>query len=301
MTSSAEGPRTLADMQHFLCLAATTPGGLAAGLRRARERYGDALPIRAPTGVDPRERLSIYARGYLDRLLACLRADYPAVHALLGDSLFERFATDYLRAHPPRSYSLFMLGAGFAAHLEATRPAYDAVPEERRALLDLPIDLARVERARLEALRAPGLEQEGTRPENTYDLLLDAERVVARAPCLRIVESRHDVRAFLAAVDRGEPPRAPPAERTLLAVSRVDYHPTLTPLREWQRAAIELCEIPRPLRDVATTLATQSGESEGAVLADLSLWLPLARQQGLVTLTASYSHETETMRRTHAP
>jgi hypothetical protein len=284
MTSPAEGPRTLAALQDFLRLSTATPGGLPAGLRRARERYGETMPFRVPVGVDPRARLSIYARGYLDRLLACLRADYPAVRVLLGDSLFERFAVDYLQAYPPRSYSLFTLGAGFAAHLAATRPADDVVPAERRALLDLPIDLAKVERARLEALRAPGLEQQEVRPETPYDLLLDTERVITRAPCLRLVECRHDVRAFLSAVDRDEPPGAPPAQKTLLAVSRMDFHPTLTPLEEWQRAALELCETPRPLRELSATLATELGEDEGATLADLSLWLPLARQQGLFML-----------------
>src|SRR5262249_17047702 len=150
------------------------------------------------------ERLSIYARAYLARLIDCLSADYPAVRALLGDALFERFATGYLWARPPRRYSLFELGKGFADHLEQTRPSDRAVPEDRRSLLRLPIDLARVERARLEAVRAPGLEREaGDRAEPVGIALLLGEGVrIAAAPCLRVVTLGHDVREFLSAVDR---------------------------------------------------------------------------------------------------
>jgi len=289
----------LADLQDFLRLATTTPGGLPAGLRHARQRYGEALPVRVPTGVDPRERLLIYARGYLARLLECMRADYPAVRALLGDPLFEHFATGYVQAHPPRHYSLFTLGSGFAAHLESTRPPDDAVPEERRALLELPIDLARVERARLEALRAPGLEHEAMSPAPFHELLLGTGIVVALAPCLRLIESHHDVRAFLAAVDRGEPPAAPPAERMLLAISRVGFHPTMTPLSPWQWVALECCATPRPLSALAEALAIRLGEAEGAVLAALSLWLPVARERGLVSLAQSGSNTPNKRRSTH--
>ena len=81
MTSSPEGALSLSELQDWMRLAVTTPGGLPAGLRLARERYGDARPIRVPEGADAGERLSIHARGYLERLLACLRADYPAALA----------------------------------------------------------------------------------------------------------------------------------------------------------------------------------------------------------------------------
>src|ERR1700743_2897112 len=118
MTSSPDGALSLSALQDWLRLGVATPGGLPAGLRRARGRYGEARTIRVPEGADAGERLSIYARGYLDRLLACPRAEYPAVRALLVDALFERFAIVYLGAQPPRHYSLFMLGAGFADHLE---------------------------------------------------------------------------------------------------------------------------------------------------------------------------------------
>jgi hypothetical protein len=87
-------------------------------------------------------------------------------------------------------------------------------------------------------------------------------------------------------VDRGEPPEPPPAGRVLLALSRADFRPTLTALSDWQRAALECCDtpLPLPLPELALMLAARLGEAEGTVLADLSLWLPVAQAQGLVTL-----------------
>lgn len=287
MTSSPEGALSLSELQDWMRLAVTTPGGLPAGLRLARERYGDARPIRVPEGADAGDRLSIHARGYLERLLACLRADYPAVRALLGDALFERFALGYLGSRPPRHYSLFMVGVGFADHLERTRPPDAVVPEQRRSLLQLPIDLARAERARTEALRAPGLpDEEGARVDVAgFEPLLQEELCVVAAPCLRVTALGHDVRGFLSAVDRGEAPAVPEARPSLLAVSRVAYRPVLTDLAPWQGRALASCGSPRPLVALAEEVAAASGEDTGAALADLLLWLATAEGLGMVSLT----------------
>lgn len=289
MISSPEGALSLSALEDWLRLVVTTPGGLPAGLRRAHERYGAAQPIRVKAGADAGERLAIHARGYLERLLACLRADYPALLALLGDALFERFVTGYLGSRPPRHYSLFRLGEGFADHLEQTRPPDGVVPEHRRSLLRLPIDLARAERARLEALRAPGLEDEERTNVDVTGVgpLLGGNPLVVVAPCLRIIELGHDVRGFLSAVDRGEAPSVPEARPSLLAVSRAAYRPVLTELAPWQRRALVCCGSPRPLVALAEEVAVASGEDRGAALADLLLWLPTAQGLGMVSVIGS--------------
>jgi hypothetical protein len=284
--SGARPPETapghsLRALQDWLQAAIRAPGPeRGSGLLGGCEEH-----IRSGPGLGAAERVALYARGYLARLQECLRADHPALRALVGDALFERFVVGFLWSNPPRGHDLAELGTGFASYLERTRPPDGAVPEAHRALLDLPVDLVRVERARLEALRAPGLEDAARAPvPGPHELLLGTEVVVSAAPCLRITETRHDVRDFLAAMDRGEPPEPPPEERTLLAVSRVDFRPTLTPLHDWQREALACCDTPRPLSELAARLAALRGESEGAVRADLALWLPVAREQGLVNL-----------------
>lgn len=95
------------------------------------------------------ERLSIYSRAYLERLLSCMRAEYPVLLHLLGRTTFDAFATSYVHERPPRSYTLADLGSRFAEWLEATRPVEEQWPE-------LFIDLARLERAFIEVFDGPG-------------------------------------------------------------------------------------------------------------------------------------------------
>jgi hypothetical protein len=282
MSASAEPLRSLGALQHWLSLAVTTPGGLASGLARAGERYGDESVIRARPGVNSSERLAIYARGYLDRLRSCLRAEFPAVAALVGDELFERFATGYVWTRPPRGPSLFTLGANFADYLELTRPPLGSVPEASRALLELPIDLARVERARLEVLQAPGVEDEPARLHGDFDALFGEELIVAATPCLRVVTAAHDVRAFIAAVDVGAAPETPGPKRVELAISRVEYRPVLSELSPWQALALRFAAEALPLHRLAAEVASVTNQSVGTLLADLVLWLPIAESFGML-------------------
>lgn len=281
MTSSADRPRALAEIQDWLRRAVTAPGGVRTALRDAAARH-EALPVRVPPGVHPAERLAIYARGYLDRLLSCLRTDYPATRALVGDEIFDGFAIEYLRARPPRHTSLFQLGAGFADHLASTCPGDGAVAEDRQAWLRLPIELARLERARLEAIRAPGLEGEAAAPGAGLDALLGAERQLVAAPCLRLVELEHDLRPFLAAIDAGEPPGPPSPRRMSLAISRFEYRLTMTETAPWQHDALVACRAPCSLAALVDRIAPAHGADRGAALAALLVWLPVAEGLGLI-------------------
>ena len=265
-------------------MAVSSPGGAREGILAATRRHGPELPIRVPYGVRPGERVAIYARGYLDRLISCMRTSFPAVRALLGDAMFDAFASEYLRAEPPRHYSLFELGAGFADYLEATSPPAEAVPAERRGLLRLPVDLARAERARLECMRASGIEDEnhpGGRASD-FDILLRRDVQLAAPPCLRTLELAHDVRPFLAAVDRGEAPPMLEARATHLAVSRVQYRILWTELSAFQRDVLVACRTPVSLSTVAGQLPCAAEIDHAAVLADLMLWLPVAEGLGLL-------------------
>lgn len=305
----------LSAQEDWLRLAVTTPGGLPSGLQAARERYGEGVPLRQPPSGTVVDRLSIHARGYLWRLLGCLESDYPAVRALLGEAVFEQFSLAYLAACPPVHYSLFELGASFADHMQRTRPPDSAVPEGRRSFLDLPIDLARAERARLECSRAAdsrgwsfGAARARTRPDGGSDDveedpsmldLLAGDREIVTAGSVRLLSLSHDVRGFLAAVDsrgrtgalgggeREAPLPKVPVRKVLLAVSRVALRPVLTELLPWQydlltrarkRATIaELAQGPAP--DEGAPISADGGS---ATLADLALWLPAARALGMM-------------------
>ena len=63
--------------------------------------------------LDASGRLDVYAHGYRLRLIEVLDADYPALHTLAGDELFEQLARAYIAAHP----SVFPNARWFGIHL----------------------------------------------------------------------------------------------------------------------------------------------------------------------------------------
>jgi Putative DNA-binding domain len=98
-------------------------------------------------GLDPRQRLDIYADMYRARLVDVLREDFPRVLAVLGDEEFRALACRYLARHPSTHPSVRYVGrrlADFAAGDAALPPFLG--------------DLARLEWARVEVFDAPDAE-----------------------------------------------------------------------------------------------------------------------------------------------
>jgi len=73
------------------------------------------------------ERLSIYGDGYRQRLLAALKTDFPALHALLGDMAFDRLGRAYIDAYPSQHPSLRWFGRHVSKFLRQT-PLYASQP-----------------------------------------------------------------------------------------------------------------------------------------------------------------------------
>src|SRR4029079_811071 len=110
--------------------------------------------------LSARERLAIYTGGYVLRLLECMRADFPVLRGFVGDSVFDAFAKAYIITMPPSSPSLYDLGADFPQFLEETKPKNWSLDDDMSAMIDLPPELARLERARAEVMRARGTEDD---------------------------------------------------------------------------------------------------------------------------------------------
>ena len=104
-------PEALAELQGWML------DGILAGAAE-----GIAERIAGDARLGPQGRFAIYAGGYRSRLLETLRDDFPALRLLVGETVFDLFAHGYIAARPPRHFSLYDYGAGFAEHLEATRP-----------------------------------------------------------------------------------------------------------------------------------------------------------------------------------
>lgn len=105
----------LASFQSWMQAVLVHPEGARAGLsspgaaRLVSPEAASGL-VRERGGLGAAERLGIYASMYPLRMRDALRADYPALAALLGERLFGRFVDDYVKDHPSRSFTLARLG-----------------------------------------------------------------------------------------------------------------------------------------------------------------------------------------------
>jgi hypothetical protein len=272
-------------LQRWMLSAVTTPGGVREGVRIGRECYnldvGDA--VRSSNRLSAEDRLDIYARGYLMRLLECLRAEFPILLALVGDQVFELFATSYVWSRPSQSYSLYDLGAGFAAFLEETRPTSGAGAGSIEAL---PASLATFERARAEVYRAHGLENEAAHhTAEAFTLIMSgASLCLPASVCL--LQLAFDFTEAIAAASRGERPDMPPARETLYAIARSRYRVRAHVLQPWQFAFLRACGAEgAPLQVSCDSTARTTGREVAQVWVDLLVWFPAALDAGMVTMT----------------
>ena len=79
-------------------------------------------------------RMDVYARAYELRLLEVLRADFPALHVLAGDNVFEAVGRAYIHAHPSDSPNARWFGRRLDTFLARSNsfPQADAMAEMAR-------------------------------------------------------------------------------------------------------------------------------------------------------------------------
>ncbi len=273
----------LPELQRWVLTVMTTPGGVDAGIARAQALHGlsAAQVVATGYGPPPRLRLDIYAQGYLLRLLECLRADFPTLRNTMGEGLFDLFARAYLLHHPSRSTTLFDLGAGFVPFLRSTRPAGYSEPG-----FDLALDLAALERARTESIRARGVEGESAAQLDPLLLLGGAPLRVAVPESVRLLHLSYPLIPLLEAVARGETqPPIPPARPTWIIIARSHYRVSMHELEPWQWALLNHAQQGAgPLYSGVLAAAEAVGEGVDLLLSRLALWLPLAVALGYLTV-----------------
>lgn len=261
-------PETLAGLQGWMIEAIVA--GRAPEAAIAERILGDER-------LDAGGRLAVYAGGYRSRLMESLRDEYPALRRLVGDTVFNLFAAGYIDARPPRHFSLYQLGAGFADHLEATRPQDGGGP-----LAALPAQLARLERARAEVGRAEGVERD-PRPLLLADAAMLPGLRLLLPDSVRLLKSDFDLAPLIEAGERGGEPGIPEAVESFVAVARSRYRVRLHALEPWRHAWLEaIGPDGAEVHEAALKAAQVSGREVGAVIADLVLWIPAAAAGGLV-------------------
>jgi hypothetical protein len=203
--------------------------------------------------LDAEQRVEIYARMYLQRLVDAVTEDVPFTARMLGHEAMVDRVRDYLLAHPSRSPDIGQVGRSFGPWLrqvEGLRP-------------DLP-DVAILERARSEvrtALDAPVVGADALRalpPE-----LLPAARFVF-VPGLRLVRLQHDVRALWDALEAEQEAPEPVPGPAAFAVWRQDHKVFHTRLSPGEARALAVARDGGTLEDVCGAFA---GEADPAQLA----------------------------------
>jgi hypothetical protein len=155
--------------------------------------------------LDVLERLAIYQRGYVARLVECLADDYPALQHALGEDVFAGHCDAYIAAYPSTQPSLNFYGRRMADFCRA-RPAGGVVAPELAA------DLAALEWAMVDVIHAPStppLQLEGLR-EVPPDAWGDARLIPNSALC--VLRSGYPVNPYFQAWRDGrEAPLPQPA------------------------------------------------------------------------------------------
>ena len=272
--------QSLALLQVWMKSVITERGHFAEKVETAAQQHGLLVEevVADKRGLSGLERLGIYASGYVARLLECMRADFPVLRGFMGDSVFDAFAKAYIVTEPPHSPSLFDLGAGFARFLDETKPAAVEAGSEMSAMLDLPSEIARFERARTEVMRARGTENDRRAMESFSPLdLLSHDLRVQATPCLRLLELKFSLVDFFQK-DQNQPER----RRSLVAIGRYDYGVNVKEVEPWQFAFLTASESPVSAHVAARQAAQESGTEPSFVLAHLVLWLPIAIQSGFL-------------------
>ncbi len=180
--------------------------------------------------LDPGAGLAIYQRGYLMRLAACMREQFPALCHVLGRALFDDFVADYIRDCPPERHTLYDLGRRFPVWLEANRPE----PQAPEPWVDFMLDLARFEYAVFNMFDAQG--HEGL----PYASVETPDRALRLQPAFALGTYRFPVAAYYHAVRRAEAPALPPPAPvpTHIALVRTDFITRTVPLSELHHAVL---------------------------------------------------------------
>jgi putative DNA-binding protein len=285
--------QSLSLLEHWVKTVVTERGGLDEKLDAATRQHGlraeDVVAERR--GLSARERLAVYTSGYVLRLLECMRADFPVLRGFVGDSVFDAFAKAYIITMPPVSHSLYDLGADFPRFLEETKPKNWTLDAGMSTMLHLPPELARIERARAEVLRARGTEDDPPVAEPLSPFAVFGEGPTLQAtPCLRLLEMKFPLVNFLRSSDIGEPPEPPAPRTSFVAMGRSNYRLHVEEISLWQFAFLKACEQPTASYPAVRVAALESGRDPGQALAEIAVWLPVAFELGFLRLVPNGRH-----------
>jgi len=278
--------KDIAQIQGWLNEVITCQGTMQHKLQRAASMYQlNETEIVADTrDVSIYSRIHVYTSGYVMRLLECIHADFPVLMKFMGEEVFNQFAKASLMWSPSTSYSLYDLGDNFIRFLESTRPPKTGTDDLQNIFLELPVEIARVERARQEVLRAQGLEGIASAELFSPEMILFApqEIYMGRPASIKLLSSKFSLKPLFDQFNQDSPYEFPEVKPSYLAISRLNYRLQMEELEEWQYYFLSFCEEGVSLMDVVQRTAEQTGIPASTLMAELFIWLPIFVGKGFV-------------------
>ncbi|WP_197356493.1 HvfC/BufC N-terminal domain-containing protein [Aureliella helgolandensis] len=239
----------------------------------------DAL-IAPSRNLSSQQRIEIYANAYYARLLECLRDEFPAMVALLGEDTFHAFAFDYLQSNPSSSYTLADLGRNFHRFLidSRVREAGDETAvESGQSYFDLMIDLALLERTYSEIFTGPGIEDvESLSAEALSRVPQDSVGALRLkpAPCVRLLRLSTAAHEYAIAVRKSPTiaPQLPEFIETFLVVTRIDYVVRTVPAEPEEYLLLQALVENASLEQAIAKVAEQGSMDEEQMARKFAVW-----------------------------
>lgn len=272
----------LATIQKWLTSIIIEQGRLDERIRVADQLYrlNSKNLITPSRGMTPDDKIAVYARGYLARLIECMEAEYPVLQRLMGEDLFDFFCRAYLVNMPSDSPDLYDLGRDFADFLEASQPG-TGTGDADDAKFDLPVDIARAERAFSEVSRGRGTEEKNVGDALAGNQMLLLFQVSLHvSPCLQLLQMRYAVIDFIKAGQHGREAPIPEKRDNYIAVSRRNYAVSIHELEPWQWHFLNAMARDAGHIAAVETAATACLLSKDSLLAQLMVWMPIAVNNG---------------------
>jgi len=160
--------------------------------------------------------------------------------------------------------------------------------DEQSAFFDLPIEIAKTERARHEVMRAKGLENSLTDSTAVIqeDILFGTANYRTEVPdCLRLLELKFPLKLFIEQLYSSLECQTPEPKKNYLAISRMNYRLTIEELEEWQYVFLSSCRESPIFSTAVDRTAEVTGIVRHAIIANLCFMLPWFQEKGFVRLS----------------
>ena len=247
----------LSSLQKLLYRFIAEPESIASRLSGASavEFLGIEAIICGDQRLGSGERLGIYATAYFYRLLDCLREDYPATRAVLGEDAFQRLIADYLGEFPPTEPSISHAGQHLADFIASHRI---------RKVCSFAEDLARLERTTIEVfhgrdavpLDAETMQSVPPQQWPMFELRLH--------PAVKFLDADWRVSDVLSAINEEREWSVPAHERSRMIVFRQNEEVYFRPLEVGEKRALERARARLTFAEVCEEIAGEVEADEPA-------------------------------------